>query len=87
MVDGAENSWLSRVQCLERVRALGPQVCRLLVLDDAWYPQYAGVPELFCDWQRLKLVGLGPSRRGVTQTDIYIPPSARRALPETVPGV
>jgi hypothetical protein len=46
----------------------------LLVLDDAYRPSYAPAREVLREWRRLEFWGLGPGRRGVTKTDIYMCP-------------
>lgn len=51
----------------------------MLVLDDSYWEQFAEVPSILKGWRRSKFRGLGPERRGVSQTDIYIrPPSDRK---------
>ena len=75
MIDGIEESWLSRVECVKeaasRVRPGG-----MLILDDAWRQQYWMVPEILAAWDRIVFRGLGPARLGVTQTDIYLATNA-----------
>jgi SAM-dependent methyltransferase len=74
VVDGPENSILSRVDCVrEAAHALKPG--GMLVLDDAYRPAYAQVPQVLSGWTRLRFRGLGPARLGVTQTDVYYSPT------------
>ena len=73
VVDGPENSTLSRVDCVrEAARALKPG--GMLLLDDAYRSAYTCVPTLLHEWTRRSFRGLGPARLGVTQTDVYHSP-------------
>ena len=71
LVDGADA--VQRSDCVkaacDHVRPGG-----LLVLDDAYRPDYAEVPAILQQWRRLPFWGLGPGRRGVTKTDVYVCP-------------
>lgn len=71
LIDGADI--VPRVDCakaaLRRIASDG-----LLVLDDAYRVEYAEVVSILQGWRRLQFWGLGPGRRGVTKTDVYISP-------------
>lgn len=70
VVDGLEESYLSRVECVRKaVGAVAPG--GMLILDDAWRKEYSIVPEILRGWSRMSFKGLGPARYGVTQTDVY----------------
>jgi predicted O-methyltransferase YrrM len=73
VVDGLEENYISRVDCvLEAREALNPG--GILILDDSWREQYKSIPKILNGWQRKIFRGLGPARPGVTQTDIYFHP-------------
>jgi len=46
-----------------------------LALDDAWRPELAEAPNALSGWSHESMRGLGPSRPGVTRTDLYRKPS------------
>ncbi len=76
VVDGLEDENNSRVHCVRE--AVGQVVPGgLLILDDSCAPQYAVVPDILAGWRRASFRSLGPSRLGVTQTDVYWAPTAR----------
>jgi hypothetical protein len=79
LVDGLEEDYLNRIDCMREVAA-HPQRVRpggMVILDDAWRDQYRIVPtEIFSGWRRMSFRTLGPARLGVTQTDVYLRPSA-----------
>ena len=80
LVDGLEEEYLNRIDCIKEVAAGGASgsgVLReggMVILDDAWRTQYRVVPDLLKGWRRLRFRSLGPARLGVTQTDVYFPP-------------
>jgi predicted O-methyltransferase YrrM len=79
VVDGLEEEYVTRMECLSEVRGrVVPD--GLVILDDSWRPEYSDAPKLFAGWRRHVFRGLGPSRFGVTQTDIYVAPTKDRHL-------
>jgi hypothetical protein len=78
LVDGLQESYLSRMECLNaaisHVKPGG-----YLVLDDAYRTDYADAPNVLSDFTRREFWGLGPSRMGVTKTDVYSTPSEKIA--------
>ncbi|MEM2145414.1 MAG: hypothetical protein QW279_08630 [Candidatus Jordarchaeaceae archaeon] len=59
-----------RIECIhEAIKNITPT--GMLVLDDANWERFKKVPVILRDWKRLKFIGLGPERRGVSETDIY----------------
>ncbi len=59
-----------RVECIrEAMKNITPD--GMLILDDAYWVKLSEVPVILKDWKRVKFTGLGPERRGVSQTDIY----------------
>jgi hypothetical protein len=73
LVDGLEEAYVSRTSCVRnaasRVKSGG-----ILVLDDAWRPEYSQINSILSGWAHLIFRSLGPARLGVTQTDIYARP-------------
>lgn len=73
VVDGLEENFLGRMDCL-RCLAQHPAVLSdggLVVLDDAWRPEYTGAPSTLAGLQHVRNWGLGPIRWGVTVTDFF----------------
>lgn len=59
-----------RVECIrEAITHIKPT--GMLILDDAYWPQFVDVPTILQNWKRVKFRGLGPERRGVSQADVY----------------
>ena len=61
---------LTRTQC---ARAIGDNIKEggMVVLDDAWRPEYAGIAGFLDAKAHLRFESLGPDRLGVTRTDIF----------------
>jgi hypothetical protein len=59
-----------RVEC---IRAAMRNIAHtgIIILDDAYWVEFAEVPVILKNWKRVKFRGLGPERRGVSQTDMY----------------
>lgn len=76
LVDGVDEAYLGRMDCLREVPLPGVVRPRgLLVLDDSWRDAHAVAPQILQGWQRTVFKGLGPCRPGVTQTDVYQSPT------------
>lgn len=73
LVDGLEEDYISRVQCIAEV-ARESRPGTLVVLDDAWRENYAVIPGMLPGWRHLRFRSLGPARFGVTQSDVFIAP-------------
>jgi hypothetical protein len=73
VVDGLEESYVSRVDCVKAIGADAVARDGMIVLDDAWRSEYDVVPSLLPRYRRRIFKGLGPARYGVTQTDVYLP--------------
>lgn len=61
---------LTRMECVPAVKETARTGC-IVLIDDAWRPQYTEAPKLLAPAARKVFRGLGPHRPGVTQTDIY----------------
>ncbi|MFN7020542.1 MAG: hypothetical protein ACK4WH_04335 [Phycisphaerales bacterium] len=70
LVDGLEETYISRMDCLK----ITPEVVApdgVVLLDDAWRPRYDGAATLMKGFERTMFWGLGPARMGCTRTDMY----------------
>jgi len=74
LVDGVDSEDAKKNYRVESVRKAKQHLSSegLIILDDAWRTQYADVPNILNEFNRLEFWGLGPCRLGVTKTDIYI---------------
>ncbi len=73
VVDGLEESYVSRMDCLRQIKG-SVSKDGIVILDDSYRSLYLQAPKILEGWERTVHRGLGTSRRGVTQTDIYFPP-------------
>ena len=65
---GPDSSWSARVECFEKAQGyVEPK--GLIVVDDSW--RYPEIEKLSNATKCIRFESLGPSRRGVTSTDIY----------------
>lgn len=71
VVDGLEEEYVSRVECVINAK---DTIAKngILVLDDAYREKYLSIPKILSNWTRLIFRGFGPARIGVSQTDIYL---------------
>lgn len=70
LVDFSEQPGLSRVDAAASAKAhLSSE--GMLILDDAWRPEYRSAREQLLPLKQHRFLGLGPGRIGVTRTDIY----------------
>lgn len=72
-IDGLEESYLSRLTCLQEAKECFNDD-GIIILDDAWRVEYRKAPQILESWRKMVFRGLGPSRWGVTQTDLYFRP-------------
>lgn len=70
LVDGLEEDYISRMDCLKLAPAcIAPE--GMVLLDDSWRPRYDEAPTIMSGFQQRKFWGLGPARMGCTRTDMY----------------
>jgi hypothetical protein len=70
LVDGLEESYVSRMDCLKMTpSAIKPD--GFVLLDDSWRPRYDEAPTIMAGFDQTKFWGLGPARMGCTRTDMY----------------
>jgi predicted O-methyltransferase YrrM len=70
LVDGADGSLNLRMECLQQARET-VNSHGFVVLDDAWRKGYETAPSIMSGFRRQIFQGVGPSRPGVTRTDVY----------------
>ena len=70
VADGLEEAYVSRVDCLRQIKG-AVRKGGIVILDDSYRSRYQEVPIILQGWERRVFRGLGTSRLGVTQTDIY----------------
>jgi predicted O-methyltransferase YrrM len=73
VIDGLEERYLSRMDCVRFVAAHPNRVARggCVIIDDAWRPAYEEAPRILSMFRHQACWGLGPCRMGVTRTDLY----------------
>lgn len=73
LVDGIEEDYLSRVDCIREL----PGCCvpgGIVIVDDAWRSKYDVAADVLRGWEHNIFQGLGTARFGVTRTDVYVAP-------------
>jgi hypothetical protein len=70
LVDGVEGSLNLRMECLQRAKEY-VTLHGCVLLDDAWRQEYETAPSIMSGFRRQVFQGVGPSRPGVTRTDVY----------------